>query len=67
MRRLFTARFFRKSLSRRRDEIRAGICSQFVSELDPPSETVRGMVQSIASSIEEQLSRMMERAALLIH
>ena len=36
-------------------------------EIDPPSENVQAMVREIASSIEEQLRRMMERAALMIH
>ena len=67
VRRMITPRFFKKSLDKRRDEIRAGVESQLMREIDPPSENVQAMVREIASSIEEQLRRMMERAALMIH
>ena len=64
---MITPRFFKKSLDKRRDEIRAGVESQLMREIDPPSENVQAMVRDIAASIEEQLRRMMERAALMIH
>lgn len=67
VRRMITPRFFKKSLNRRRGEIRAGVESQLMREIDPPSQSVQAMVRDIAASIEEQLRRMMERAALLIH
>ena len=67
VRRMITPRFFKKSLDKRRDEIRAGVESQLMREIDPPSENVQAMVREIASSIEDQLRRMMERAALMIH
>lgn len=67
MRRLIGTRFFKRSLDKRRSEIRAGIQAQLLRELNPPSENVQDMVRVIASSIENQLGKMMERAALLIH
>ena len=67
MRKLLTMGYFRRSLNKRRDDIRAGICAELEKQLDPPSEAALGMVRDIAASIEGQLSRMMERAALLIH
>jgi len=67
MRRLLTTGYFKRSLNRRRDDIRAGICAELEKQLDPPSEASLGMVRDIAASIEAQLGRMMERAALLIH
>ena len=67
MRRMITPRFFKKSLEKRRSDIKAGIESQLMREIDPPSESVQTMVHDIAASIEAQLRCMMERAALLIH
>ena len=67
MRKLLTTGYFKRGLNKRRDEIRGGICGEFEKQLDPPSEAVRGMVRDIAASIEGQLGRMMERAALQIH
>ena len=67
VRKLLTMGYFRRSLNKRRGEIRAGICAELEKQLDPPSEAARGMVRDIAASIEKQLGRMMERAALLIH
>ncbi len=67
MRRLLTMGYFRRSLNKRRDDIRSGICAELEKQLDPPSEAALGMVRDIAASIETQLGRMMERAALLIH
>ena len=66
-RKLLTTGFFRRSLARRKEDIRSGILTEFNKHLDPPSEAAMGMVSSIASSIEDQLTRMMERAALMIH
>ncbi len=67
MRKLLTMSYFRRSLGKRRDDIRTGICAELEKQLDPPSEAALGMVRDIAASIEAQLSRMMERAALMIH
>ena len=67
MRKLITMGYFRRGLAKRRDDIRAGISAELEKQLDPPSEAALGMVRAIAASIEGQLGRMMERAALLIH
>ena len=67
MRKLFSERLFLKSLDRRRDQIRAGVCVQLRKDLEPPTEPVEHMVKTIAESIERQLDAMMKRAALLIH
>lgn len=67
VRRLFTERMFKRSLSHRKEQIRAGVCAQLLKELDPPSESVMGTVKTIAESIEHQLEQMMQRAALMIH
>ena len=66
-RKLLTTGFFKRSLNRSREDIRAGILTEFNKHLDPPSEAAKGMVKAIAASIEAQLTRMMERAALMIH
>ena len=67
IRKLLTVRYFRRSLEKRREDIRLGILGELEKQIDPPSEAVRGMVRDIAASIESQLTRMMERATLLIH
>ena len=67
MRRLLTMGYFKRGLNKRKDDIRAGICAELVKQLDPPSDAARGMVRDIAASIEGQLGRMVERAALMIH
>ncbi len=67
MRKLLTMGYFRRSLNKRRDDIRAGICAELEKQLDPPSDAARGMVRDIAASIEGQLGHMVERAALMIH
>lgn len=67
VRRLFSERVFRKSLSGRREQLRSGVCAQLLKDLEPPTEQVQATVKTIAQSIEGQLEQMMERAALLIH
>lgn len=67
VRRLFTEKRFRKSLLSRRDQIQTGVLAQLCKELNPPSASVMETINVIAKSIEKQLARMMERAALLIH
>ncbi len=64
---LFTQKWFKKSLNRRRDALREDVCAQMKRELNPPTESVRATVQTIAHSIEYQLEQMMKRATLLIH
>ena len=67
VRRLFSERMFRKSLSGRREQLRSGVCAQLLKDLEPPTQQVQSTVKTIAQSIEGQLEQMMERAALLIH
>ena len=67
VRRLFGERMFRHGLKARRDKIRETICAQLIEELNPPTESVEKTVRMIAESIEQQLDKMKERAALLIH
>ncbi len=67
VRKMFTEGMFKKSLDRRRDQICRGVCDQMIRELNPPTESVQATALTIAHSIEDQLDKMMKRAALLIH
>ena len=66
MRHMITPWFFKRSLKNRQDDIARGIAAQLEKEIDPPSAAVSGMVQKIATSIEQQLDSMMRHATLLI-
>ncbi len=67
VRRLFSQRMFSRSLNTRRGKIKETILAQLMEELNPPTDAVYGTVRTIAESIEQQLDKMKERAALLIH
>ena len=67
VRMLFSQKWFKKSLSKRRDALRENVCNQLKKELNPPTKAVQNTVQTIAKSIENQLEQMMKRATLLIH
>lgn len=67
MRKLITTKFFIRQLRNRQDEITDALLVQLLGELNPPTDSITEMVNTIAASIENQLDMMTEHASLLLH
>jgi hypothetical protein len=66
IRKLFMPMVLKKMFSAQRGTLLKSINSQLMREVDPPSEAVMNTVNTIAHAIEDELEKMMRRAALLI-
>ena len=67
LRMLFTSSNFRRQLSNKRQQLERQFAEQLIATIDPPTEQIEELQRTIADAIEDQLSKMAERARLLIH